>query len=144
LGEPNLAQTLALHDIPAANLTGEYAGLPMHSIDLLGDNLHVNSGDLLAIVLTSNHTYYSPKDYGQYMWNNSFADGIPGGRFYLYSPKVFGPVWFYKWRLDDPTIWIDAGYRITIDAVPEPITAILLSQVSGAMLLSLRKPRRTV
>jgi hypothetical protein len=94
----------------------------MTELDLRDQNVHARAGDMLALVLTSNHTYYSPENFPQYHWDISFNDGIPGGRFYLYSPQVFGPFWFYQWRTDDPNIWIDAGYRITIDPVPEPST----------------------
>jgi hypothetical protein len=99
---------------------------------------------MLALVFTSNYTAYSHSisDDQDYIWSTSMKDEIPGGRFYVYSTKVFGPRWFYQWVIPDPTATWDAGYRITIDTVPEP-SSVLLGMLAVVALISLphRRPR---
>jgi hypothetical protein len=124
-GDPVPTDVLATHDIRPFDLSHEIAGLPMYEIDLRNLNVQVQSGDVLALTLSSNHAYYTQGGM-QYVWKQSGGfDRIAGGKFFVYSPKVFGPRWFYQWITNDPTRSSDAGYRIMIDAVPEPSSIFL-------------------
>lgn len=117
-GEPLVTDVLASYDINSALVKQDFAGIPMVGIDLSNQNVRVQSGDVLALVLSSNYVHYD--------WNESlFSDQIAGGKFFVYSPKVFGDRWFYQWNTTNPTATADAGYRITIDSVPEATTALL-------------------
>lgn len=138
-GEPILDNPLATYSIAAITLPQSYDALPMREIDLANQHIQVHAGDVLALVLSSNYTYYSHTGNQDYGWNNSFSDAISGGRFYLYAPKVFGARWFYQWRLDDPTQSWDAGYRITINTIPEPSTVFLTTLAIVAPITTRRR-----
>lgn len=126
IGEPVVDEVLATYSISPFEVTLDWSGLPIVDFDLRTQQVHVNAGEVLAIVLSSNYTFYSHSDRQDYVWATTlWSDAISGGKFFVYSTKVFGPRWFYQWNLKDPTLTCDAGYRITIDAVPEPSTAFL-------------------
>jgi hypothetical protein len=131
-GEPDIANVLATASISPSIVTHDYKGLPMTDIDLRSQHVGVQAGDELAIVLSSNDVHYN--------WNYSlWFDEIAGGKFFVYSPGTFGARWFYQWNTMDRTLTGDAGYRITIDAVPEPSTT-LLATLAIATLIT-RPPR---
>src|SRR5215203_3584668 len=131
-GEPDIANVLATSSISPSIVTYDYSGLPMIDVDLRSQHVQVQSGDQLAIVLSSSDVRYD--------WSQSgFFDQIAGGKFFVYSPKTFGARWFYQWNTTDPTATADAGYRITIDTIPEP-SAVLLGTLAIAALIGL--PRR--
>jgi hypothetical protein len=134
-GEPDIANVLATSSISPSVVTHDYSGLPMIDVDLRSQHVQVQSGDQLAIVVSSSDLHY---DWSQSLWFDESA----GGKFFVYSPKTFGARWFYQWNTTDPTATADAGYRITIDTVPEP-SAILLATLAIAALISLphRAPR---
>jgi hypothetical protein len=117
-GEPDIANVLATSSISPSIVTHDYSGLPMIDVDLRSQHVQVQSGDHLAIVLSSTDVRY---DWSQSLW----FDQIAGGKFFVYSPKTFGARWFYQWKISDPTATADAGYRITINTVPEPSTMLL-------------------
>jgi hypothetical protein len=126
-GDPLVADVLATSNINPSVVTYDYGGLPMVDVDLHSQHVQVQLGDQLAIVLSSSDVGYD--------WNTSINDSIPGGRFSVYSPKTFGNRWLYQWIINDPTQTWDAGYRITIDTVPEPATIGLLALTFCAAML---------
>jgi hypothetical protein len=128
-GEPVVSNVLAAYNISPSVVTHDVGGLPMIDVDLRSQHVQVQAGEQLAIVLSSNDVHYD--------WSTSFNDSIAGGRFYVYSPKTFGDRWFYQWWRTDPTRSWDAGYRITIDAVPEP-TSIMLAALAVLATIGLR------
>jgi hypothetical protein len=135
-GEPDIANVLATSSISPTVVTHDSSGLPMIDVDLRSQHVQVQSGEQLAIVLSSNDLHY---DWSQSLW----FDEIAGGKFFVYSPKTFGARWFYQWNNTDPTLTGDAGYRITIDTVPEP-SAILLGALAIVALIGLpHRARRT-
>jgi hypothetical protein len=138
-GDPAVDNVLATYDISSSVLpTGSY-GLPMTELDLRDQNVHVHSGDVLALVISTNYTYMTHSENQDYVWEANNRDAIPGGFFYRYVPKYFGPQWNRYETPDPPETW-DLGYRITIDTVPEP-SAILLGALAIVALIGL--PRRT-
>jgi hypothetical protein len=143
VSEPVLSNVLAAYDVGPQDLTTDFAGIPMVEIDLRNQHVEVEAGDVLAMVVTSNYTAYSHSEHQNYDWNFSgYFDQIAGGKFFVYSPQVFSPRWFYQWNNTDPTLTGDAGYRITIDTVPEPSSVFL--GVLGTLIfigLSHRGPR---
>jgi len=131
-GDPLVTDALASLDLSSSLVNVGNSGLPMLNIDLSSHNIQVQAGDVLALVLSSNYIHYH--------WNETiFQDRIAGGKFSVYSPQTFGARWFHEWLISDRTRTGDAGYRITIDAVPEPSTVLL---VALALLAAVRTRAR--
>ena len=137
-GDPLIIDVLASYDLSPSLVQSGNTGLPMLNIDLNSQNIQVQAGDVLALVLSSNYVHYH--------WNETiFQDKIAGGKFSVYSPQTFGARWFYQWYVPDRTRTGDAGYRITIDAVPEPSSLILAALAFLAIVARARRhaPRLT-
>lgn len=129
-GDPLISDVLASRDLSPGFVQSGNTGLPMLNIDLSGQNIQVHTGDVLALVLSSNYVHYH--------WNETIIqDKIAGGKFSVYSPQTFGARWFHEWLISDRTRTGDAGYRITIDALPEPSSVLLV----GVALLAMVSPR---
>lgn len=112
-GVPTIGDVLASHTISRFDVPFWSSSVPILNVDLTGDNLQVHLGDVLAIALSSDYTYYSHSENRNYDWNTSIFDQIPGGLFFVYSPRVFGPTPFYKWNTSDPTVTRDAGSGVS-------------------------------
>lgn len=96
-------------------------------VDLSSWHVPVTSGDRLAILFSSEHAYYSPASAPHYVWFFQTRNPHPGGEFSIYSPTLYGPTPLRDIYLpvDDKTV--DAGFRVYIDVIPEPNSAVLLS-----------------
>jgi hypothetical protein len=140
-GSPVISDVLSSRTISRFAVPTSDSPVSMIPIDLTSDNLQMHVGDVLAITLSSNNTDANAGD-GQYVWKEDFFDRISGGKFFVYSPRIFGPAPFYKWNTANPTITNDAGYRIFIQPVPEP-TALNLALVGciAAMCGHYRRPK---
>ena len=103
------------------------------TVDLAAFNLHVNNGDVLAIVLGSDE----PTDLYErgYYWQSWWAgtDGYARGD--AYYRHIAGDNAFYRWVGPNVT---DSGFR-TFVAVPEPGRLVTGLLAAGTALL---RPRR--
>lgn len=100
-------------------------------VDLSHWQVPVTAGDRLAILFTSEHAYYSPKEGPHYVWFFQHLIPFPGGEFSIYSPKVYGPTPLRDIYLPGPDKTVDAGYRVYVDVIPEPNSLLLL--ITGAI-----------
>ena len=141
-GDPVLEDFLATYVINPSFLTTDYHGVPMVELDLRDQRVQVHAGDVLALTLTTDYTYRTNPENQYYVWARSISDQIAGGLFCAYSPMNFGPTWFYQWWLPDSNVTWDAGFRITIDTIPEP-PALELGALAVIALIALphRGPR---
>jgi hypothetical protein len=111
--------------------------------DLTSSSLAVSAGDILAIVLSSNQTAFSGpgntylENHFNYTWHGMFQDPFPGGAFYLYSPRQFGPAPHLKIDHYDPPSSRDMGFRVLVN-VPEPPTLTMIAPLL-AMLFQRRR-----
>lgn len=143
-GAPDIDQTLASrryewYQIPELS-TSEVRYV---NFDVRDWNIAVVAGDILAITLSSNQAAFDDagnwRNDGRsnYDWSTTLTDVHPGGDFYLYSPKLFGPEphkWTSRWTNPNnppfPSPHRDMGFRVVI-AIPEPHT---LTQCAWAIL----------
>src|SRR4029078_6020068 len=119
-GVPSINDVLASHVIDRNEVPfwiGYSVDTPVLNIDLSDQDIHVEAGDGLAIAISSNHTFFSHTSFGyqDYAWHGGFYDPYPGGDFYLYSPRQFGPL---PWKFADlipPPNTRDMAFRVLID-----------------------------
>jgi hypothetical protein len=132
-GVPAVDQVLASgsytwHEVPDFSYHPDY----YLGFDLTSSNVAVSAGDVLAIVLSSNQTAYSGpgntylENHFNYTWHGMFQDPFPGGAFYLYSPRQFGPAPHLKIDNYDPPSSRDMGFRVLVN-VPEPSTLAMIA-----------------
>lgn len=96
-------------------------------VDLSSWNASVSAGDRLAILLSSDHAYYSPEQGPHYLWFYALHNPHPGGEFSIYSPQLYGPTPLRDIWLGGGDKTVDAGFRVYVDLVPEPGSALLLA-----------------
>jgi hypothetical protein len=100
----------------------------MLKVNLLPFRVPVQAGDKLAIVMSSNQTWFTHRwDYDHYYWYLNPYNPYPGGEMYIYSPQLFGPLPFARFNLRNPEITRDAGFRTLVLLVPEPSAAVQLA-----------------
>jgi hypothetical protein len=130
LGYPVIDQVIASRTISRYGVPKD-SNAPMIDVDFSAANLQVYAGEVLAIALNSDHTYYPFQPAGgfyQYSWHSWIRNPHPGGEFYIYSPRLWGPephlVRDYSAPPDNTR---DMGFRVHINVVPEPnaVTAML-------------------
>jgi hypothetical protein len=136
-GAPVIGNVLAEATIGRSSLPVASQPGPFSELDLSSWHVHVATGDQLAVVLSSNQTYYIMPHVGtDYIWYLNVHDVLPGGEFSIYSPKLYGPAPLTNYYISGDDRTIDAAYRVFIDAVPEPASislatiAVLLYAVS--------------
>lgn len=131
LGAPAIDEIIASRTISRSAVELDYA--PMTELDFSDANLHVRAEDVLAVALSSSHTYYAyRRDVFQYNWHSRLFNPHPGGAFYIYSPRLYGPApHLVSDRYEPPRNTRDMGFRVSIDVVPEPTTAAM---VAGCLL----------
>jgi hypothetical protein len=114
---------------------------PMANVDISSWNARVNAGDQLAITFASEQTYYTGTARAtNYMWFRSTRDNHPGGRFSIYSPKLYGATPLWDFLVGPEVRTVDAGFQVYVDVVPEPSS--LLLTLASFSLLSLRRRSR--
>jgi hypothetical protein len=142
-GVPMIDEVLASHEILRSQIPIRSDFNPMLEIDLSSLNLRVEEGERLAIAISSDHTYYAYQpNYLQYSWVSTIQDPHPGGEFFIYSPLLYGPIpHLVSDQLPRPTR--DMGFRVLVDAVPEPSSiALVLIGVVSVGRLRVREPSR--
>ena len=122
-GVPLVDDVLASRTISRNTVPREGQDPVILDVDLSDSNIHVEVGELLAIVLNSNHTTSIERDYlyEQYVWGGYIPDPVPGGNSYVYSLPQYGPspiVKTFNGQLED------FGFRVLIDT-PEPASFLL-------------------
>jgi hypothetical protein len=138
-GAPVLSEVLAETQIDRSSLPRASQPGPFTDLDLSNWHIQVAIGDQLAMVLTSNQTYYIKPHVGtDYIWYQNVHDVLPGGEFSIYSPELYGPEPLTNYYISGDDRTIDAGYRVFIDAVPEP-ASISLGALAAFFCLRLRK-----
>lgn len=140
-GVPSINDVLASHTIDRNDVPfwlGYSVDTPVLEIDLADQGIHVEAGDGLAIAISSNHTFFShsPFHYQDYAWHGQPFDPYPGGDFYVYSPRQYGPEPFKMADLLPPPNTRDMAFRVLIDT-PEPSSLSMI--VPLAMLLCWKK-----
>lgn len=130
-GAPAINDVLAEATISRFSLSRSYRPGPFTDVDFSNSHVQVAAGDVLAVALSSNQTYFiSPHLGADYIWYRSTRNELPGGEYYIYSPSQFGPAPFKNIYLYGNDRTIDAGFRVFIDVIPEP------SSVSLAVMCS--------
>jgi hypothetical protein len=123
IGEVIASRTISRYDVPYDS------NAPMIDVDFSAANLQVNAGEVLAIALNSDHTYYAyTGGFYQYSWHSWIRNPHPGGEFYIYSPRLWGPEpHLVRDGGAPPDNTRDMGFRVHINVVPEPnaVTAML-------------------
>ena len=121
LGVPDIndilaTSTISRFDVPVSSPTNGFL-----EVDLRDWDVPVKAGDVLAIALSSDHTYDSHPDSFPYVWHERFLNPHPDGEFYIYSPTIYGsaPYLVTVNNLDPSEHTLDLGFRV-ITNVPEP------------------------
>jgi hypothetical protein len=141
-GVPIFNDVLATHTINRNDVPHESANAPLVPVDLSLSNVYVAVGDVLAIAISTNHTYMGQYQFGyeQYDWKisglESPPDPYPGGDFYVYSPSYYGPSPVIHKFIGVPD---DGAFKVVIDT-PEPAEATLGTiAIVGLALIRVRK-----
>jgi hypothetical protein len=125
-GAPSIDEVLAEATIDGSSLKESTRPGPFTDIDFGSWQVQVTAGDVFAVTLSSDQTYYVDPHVGtDYIWYRSPRNEFPGGEFYIYSPEIFGPEPFKNHYYTGADRTIDAGYRVFINAVPEPSSIVL-------------------
>ena len=149
-GAPDINQVLATRDFNWQEFPkyGEPSD-PYVLFDVSSWDVRAIAGEVLAIALQSDQVAFDSagrwvSDHYDYLWLAGGSDPFPGGDFWLYSPKQFGPG-PHKWadRYTDPNRpplprpGRDMGFRVVVN-VPEPAGLVL----AGCGLMGLASGRR--
>jgi hypothetical protein len=125
-GVPAIDEVLASQTVPRSQVRRSLPADELIELDVRNANALVHKGDILAIALSSNHTYYAhPYNYLDYVWHGEFYDAHPGGDFYIYSPNIYGLEPRKVVDRRSPPNSSDMAFRITINRVPEPASIVL-------------------
>lgn len=125
-GAPAISDVLASYTIDRFAVPDPLPADQVLMADLTGLHLHVQAGDVLAIALSSNQTWYSNNNRKNYRWHMMTWNPHPGGAFYIYSPYIYGATpHLVNDRFDPPRNTRDMGFRVLINAVPEPASIVL-------------------
>jgi hypothetical protein len=122
-GVPAIGEVLTSRVISRYDVPGWSDKVPMLDIDVSSIGLDVQAGDVLAIALSSNHTYSNyPRNYRDFVWHAMPWNPHPGGAFYRYIPAEYGPTpHLVSDRYEPPGNTRDMGFRVLIN-VPEPLS----------------------
>ena len=139
-GAPAIGEILASQVISRYDLPERIDNDPMFDLDFSYAGLNVHAGDILAIALSSNHTYYSyPNNYKQFLWRTTFWNPHPGGAFYIYSPPLYGPTpHLVSDYVEPPNNTRDMGFRVLIDT-PEPSSLAMIVPLLTVLFRSRRR-----
>lgn len=125
-GEPDVSRVLATWVIDPLNIPFQSDAVSITSTDLSAYHLHVDAGDQLAIVINTSYldtTHQEDRNYGWLLAPT--RDPVPGGVFYVYSPRLT-PNWIYSRSNVDPTLTTDGGFQVLVNTVPEPSSVVLM------------------
>lgn len=143
-GYPLMNQVLAEGVISPAALPVAASVSPatITDVDLSSWRVPVAAGDQLAILFSSEQTYYVRKPGPAYVWFRQLHNPHPGGDYMCYSPQLYGPAPLRDIWLGGGDKRIDAGFRVYVNAIPEPCSLGLLT-VGCAASLGSRRQRRS-